>query len=557
MRLPDDGKAAVAARKLGELRGEHRVGGDSAQLEPVPVARVADGLPDVRQRIRIASDVEARGVLPPEREPCPPSANEGKRGLQRAARTCGEEPRVIHALEAHDETHELRREKRRSFCRKVAPLRQNRQRRWAPPAQRDHGRLFPRHASAASVPGAHLRRRLQKRLGRNSVQHEERGSARAMPVSSTAARAKRYLGAMNVADLVRAMEEVAPTRLAAAWDNVGLLVGDARAPVSRVLLTIDCTRAVLDEARAGGAQAIVSYHPPLFAAQKRFLAGGIAFEATRAGIAVYSPHTALDVAEGGTNDVLADVLGMKSRASLRPVEGRDIEWKLVTFVPADHVEAVSSALFAAGAGRIGKYSSCSFRTPGTGTFFGEQGADPTVGQAGRLEHAPEVRLETVVPIGRAEAAVRALRGAHPYEEPAFDLVRLAAVPEGLGFGRVGDINPADIRVLVDQVKSALAVEHVLAAGPLDREVRRVAVCAGSGGDLVDDALAARAELLLTGELRHHDALRAVENGLTIVCTRHSSSERAALLPLEARLSSLLPGVAVTRSVVDRDPFAFT
>jgi putative NIF3 family GTP cyclohydrolase 1 type 2 len=163
----------------------------------------------------------------------------------------------------------------------------------------------------------------------------------------------------------------------------------------------------------------------------------------------------------------------------------------------------------------------------------------------------------VVPFRCAEAVVRALREAHPYEEPAFDLVRLAAVPEGRGFGRVGDIEPTRARAIVDRVKKALAVEHVLAAGLLDREVRRVAVCAGSGGDLVDDALAARAELLLTGELRHHDALRAAERGMTVVCTRHSSSERAALVPLETRLSSMLPGVAVSRSEVDRDPFAFT
>lgn len=361
---------------------------------------------------------------------------------------------------------------------------------------------------------------------------------------------------MNVADLVRAMERIAPTRFAASWDNVGLLVGDAEADVSRVLLTIDCTRAVLDEARSVGAQAIVSYHPPLFAAQKRFV-GGVPFEAARAGLAVYSPHTALDVADGGTNDVLADALGMETRAPLRPVEGRDVELKLVTFVPADHVDPVSSALFAAGAGRIGKYSSCSFRSPGTGTFFGEEGADPAVGQAGRLEHASELRLETVVPIRCVEAVVRALREAHPYEEPAFDLVRLAPVPEGRGFGRIGEIAPTPVASLVARVKKALAVERLLAAGTLDRQVRRVAVCAGSGRDLVDDAIGARAELLLTGEVPHHDALRAAESGLVLLCTRHSSSERAALVPLEARLSSLLPGVAIGRSAVDRDPYVFT
>jgi dinuclear metal center YbgI/SA1388 family protein len=362
---------------------------------------------------------------------------------------------------------------------------------------------------------------------------------------------------MLVADLVRAMDAVAPLRHAASWDNVGLIVGDPAQPLARVLLTIDCTRAVLEEARRAGADAIVSYHPPVFAPQKRFVGGSVAFEAARAGIAIFSPHTALDVAEGGTNDVLADALGMTERAPLRPVETGDRELKLVTFVPADHVDAVSRALFAAGAGRIGRYTSCSFRSPGTGTFFGEEGANPTVGEAGRLEEAPELRLETVVPIALVEAVVRALRGAHPYEEPAFDLLRLAAPPGGCGLGRVGRIERATVAACVERVKLALPdAGTVLVAGRLDREVSRAAVCAGSGGELVADAVSAGAQLMLTGELRHHDALRAVEAGLSVVCTRHSTSERAALVALERRLGELLAGVTVSRSGEDRDPFEF-
>ncbi|HEY6462848.1 MAG TPA: Nif3-like dinuclear metal center hexameric protein [Polyangiaceae bacterium] len=361
---------------------------------------------------------------------------------------------------------------------------------------------------------------------------------------------------MRVGDLVRVMEEVAPTRFAAEWDNVGLLVGDPAVALARVLVTNDTTRAVLDEALAWGAGAIVSYHPPLFAAQKRFVSGSIAFDAARAGMAVYSPHTALDVAPGGVNDVLADALGMRDRAPLRAWAAPDEELKLVTFVPAEQLETLSAALFAAGAGRIGKYSSCSFRAVGTGTFFGEEGADPAVGSAGRLEHVQEVRLEVVVPRGKVEDAVGALRHAHPYEEPAFDLLRLAPGPTGLGFGRKGDVGPATAHALVGRTKEALGVDRVLVAGALDREVTRAAVCAGSGGEFVGDAIAAGMQLLLTGELRHHEALRASEAGLTVVCTRHSSSERAALAPLAARLATALPGVEVRTSAVDRDPFAF-
>lgn len=363
--------------------------------------------------------------------------------------------------------------------------------------------------------------------------------------------------AETVADLVRAMETVAPTRLAEPWDNVGLLVGDPGARLGRVVLTIDCTREVLREATsAGGDVAIVSYHPPIFEAQKRFLAGSVAYSAARAGVAVYSPHTALDAAQGGTNDVLADALGMSARAPLRAAEQKDRELKLVTFVPEDHVDRVSHALFAAGAGRIGKYESCSFRSPGTGTFFGGEGTNPVVGQAGRLELAPELRLETVVPASRAAEVVRALRASHPYEEPAFDLVRLAPPPTGLGPGRVGAVERAPLRDHLARIKKALGVEHLLVAGPVDREVGRAAVCAGSGGDLVADAIAAGADLLLTGEVRHHDALRAAASGLSLVCTRHSVSERAALASLATRLGELLPGIPVRRAASDSDPLSF-
>jgi dinuclear metal center YbgI/SA1388 family protein len=362
---------------------------------------------------------------------------------------------------------------------------------------------------------------------------------------------------MKVSDLVGAMESIAPSSFAAPWDNVGLLVGDPAAPLARVLLTIDCTREVVAEAAQGGAGgAIVAYHPVLFEAQKRFVAGSLGFEAARAGLSVYCPHTALDVAVGGTNDVLAEAIGMRDRAPLRAVDAGDATLKLVTFVPAEHVEAVSRAVFTAGGGRIGQYTSCSFRSPGTGTFFGEAGSSPVVGQAGRLEEAAEVRLEIVVPAASTGAVVRALRRVHPYEEPAFDLVRLAASPSGLGLGRVGAVDAAPAGVHVERVKHALGLEHVLVAGSLDREVTRAAVCAGSGGDLIGDALAAGAHLLLTGEIRHHDALRAVARGLVVVCTRHSTSERGALVHLARRLVERLPGVAVATSARDADPLAF-
>ena len=218
---------------------------------------------------------------------------------------------------------------------------------------------------------------------------------------------------MQIRDILSQLEAIAPLRYAETWDNVGLLVGDPHQKVAGALLCIDYTPAVAREAREFGCDLVIAYHPPIFEALKRVTAPSPIFEAIRDGISIYAPHTALDVAPGGTNDVLADVLGLVQREPLQRAERRPSQHKLVTFVPEEHTEAVAAALFAAGAGRIGEYTEASFRSQGTGTFLGGPGTNPTVGETGRREAVPEVRLEVVVPVARALAVVTALRAAHP------------------------------------------------------------------------------------------------------------------------------------------------
>jgi dinuclear metal center YbgI/SA1388 family protein len=364
---------------------------------------------------------------------------------------------------------------------------------------------------------------------------------------------------MRLFDVLRVLDELAPLRYAEAWDNVGLLAGDPASEVQRALVTVDYTPRVDEEARALGADLVVAYHPPIFAAVKRVPHDAPWASAIRRGVALYSMHTALDVAHGGTNDVLADACGIagEGRAPLRAHEGKAVMHKLVTFVPHEALEAVSAALFDAGAGRIGAYSRCSFRLEGTGTFFGEEGTNPAVGEAGKLERAREVRLETVVPRGSLEAVVTALRGAHPYEEPAFDLLRLASPPEGVGLGRVGDVEPCPRRTVIDRVKARLGLSHVLTAGELEGHAKRVAVAAGAGGELLGDAMRAGADVFVTGELRHHDALIAARSGLLVLATLHSNSERAAVRSFAGRVGDGLDGVTVHVSEADADPFRVT
>jgi dinuclear metal center YbgI/SA1388 family protein len=365
---------------------------------------------------------------------------------------------------------------------------------------------------------------------------------------------------MILKDLLIALDQIAPVRNAESWDNVGLLAGDPGQTIRRILVTIDYTNTVAAEARNLNCDCIIAYHPPLFSAVKRITSDGptaLIHDAIRRGIAIYSPHTAWDATPGGTNDFLADCLDLIEVAPLLLNSNTATELKLVTFVPQVNVDAVSAALFAAGAGHIGDYNSCSFRSAGTGTFFGEPGTNPAIGQPGQFEIQPEIRMETIFPIAKMNAIIRALLASHPYEEPAYDLTMLAAQPTGIGQGRVGNLPvPMPIESVIDRIKTELNIPGVLLTGPEKRTVHSIAICAGSGGDLLDAAIAAKADVFLTGELRHHDALKAASAGMNVICTLHSNCERPSLTRLKARLDQLpAPRPEVILSQADRDPFS--
>jgi dinuclear metal center YbgI/SA1388 family protein len=338
---------------------------------------------------------------------------------------------------------------------------------------------------------------------------------------------------------------------------VGLLVGDALRPCRRVLLCVDLTRAVLAEARRRRAALVMAYHPLIFKPISRLTAAAapIAYEAIRAGIAVYSVNTAFDVAPGGANDALADALGM-GPLETRCAEG---EFKLAVYLPPADLAAVAAAAFGAGAGRIGNYSECSFRYSGTGTFRGNQGTHPAVGEALKLEETSELCWETVCPRRRLAAVLAAIRAAHSYEEPAIDVMPLADAPPCAGLGRVGELTkPVGLAAMLQRIRRACGVKRVQLARPAGRRdsamIRTLAVGAGSCGDLFRRAAAAKADLYITGELRHHDALAAVAAGLSVICVGHSNSERLTLGALAGRLRAEAPGLEVMQANEDSDPF---
>jgi dinuclear metal center YbgI/SA1388 family protein len=263
---------------------------------------------------------------------------------------------------------------------------------------------------------------------------------------------------MKLADVLRTLEELAPLRYAESWDNVGLIVGDPEAEVRRILVTVDYSAAVATEAREKGANLVVAYHPPLFAPVKRVPHHAPWAEAIRYGIALYSPHTALDVARGGTNDFLADACKVSptARVPLRPWSG---------------------------------------------------------------------------PRSPSDA-------------------------EGIGLGRAGEVARVSLGELADRVKRALRLERVLVAGSLDSVVKRVAVAAGAGGELLADAVTARVDAFVTGEVRHHDALSALARGVAVIATLHSNSERSAIAAFAEQLGGRVGGVDVVASALDSDPFRF-
>jgi dinuclear metal center YbgI/SA1388 family protein len=364
----------------------------------------------------------------------------------------------------------------------------------------------------------------------------------------------------RVGDLVAWLEEFAPLSLAESWDNVGLLLGDRCAVVAGVMTCLTVTPTTAREALEDGAALIVSHHPILFRPIQRLCAGGtdgFVWQLARGGVAVYSPHTAFDNAPEGINAGLAARLGLHNVAPLRPSTGPE-ELKLVVFTPESDREAVLSAAFQAGAGRIGNYTQCSFGSEGTGTFFGEQGSQPTVGQAGRRESVPEWRLEIVCRTSDRERVLRAIREAHSYEEPAIDAYPLQPLVAGPGVGRIGQLEqPRSLGQFVSQVKDALCVGtgRVEVVGDCNRQVQRVAVACGAGDDFLKDAHRAGADVLLTGEARFHRGLEAEALGIGLVTAGHYATERPGVEDLAERLGRAFPGLKVWASRRERDPFA--
>jgi dinuclear metal center YbgI/SA1388 family protein len=356
----------------------------------------------------------------------------------------------------------------------------------------------------------------------------------------------------TVAEVLGRLAAAVDPGKAAGWDPGGLQLGDPGAPVRRMAVCHEVTEAVVAAAEVDPPDLLVTYHPLLFHPLTTVRAGpgpeGRAFRLLRAGVAVAVVHTAFDVVPGGAADALAVAVGLTDAVPFGPVRPAD-QIKVVTFLPAEGVEAVGAAMAAAGAGRIGAYTGCSFRSEGTGAFEAPAGSSPATGSAGAVNREPEVRLEMIAPARREAAVVAALARAHPYEEPAFDVY---PVRSNLGFGgRVGSFAPATaLSRFAGFVGSVLGDGGLRVSGDPDRPITRVAVVPGSGSSMIAEAAATGADAFVTGDVAHHRAVEALDRGLAVVDPGHAATERPGMARLVDLAASLGPDVI---DLVRHDP----
>lgn len=327
-------------------------------------------------------------------------------------------------------------------------------------------------------------------------------------------------------ELTTYLEAFAPVAYQESYDNSGLLVGDPTAEVTGVLVSLDATEAVVDEAITKGCNVVVAHHPIVFKGLKRFTGRNYVertvMKAIKNDVALYAIHTNLDNVAGGVNFMIAEKLGLQNVRILAPKS--QVLTKLVVFVPADSTSGVLNALYEAGAGKIGNYDRCSFRTEGTGTFRPLDGANPAIGTVGDEEHVTEHRVEVVFPNHLEHTMVAAMKRAHPYEEVAYDLYALNNQNQTVGSGAVGDL-PAPMygREWLHYLKHQMGLSVIRHTALPDKPVRRVAVCGGAGGFLLNDAVRAGAEVFVTADYKYHEFFDA-DGRITICDIGHYESE---------------------------------
>jgi len=363
--------------------------------------------------------------------------------------------------------------------------------------------------------------------------------------------------------VIQLMEKLAPRKLAAEWDNPGLALGSYSDKVSKILLTLTVTEDAMEYAVENGFDMIISHHPLFFKSFKALRGdtplGKIVYTAIKHNIAIYSSHTNMDIAEGGVNDILAHALGLTDIRILKKTYDEKLR-KIVVFVPRGYEDKVRMAMGDAGAGHIGSYSHCSFAAQGFGSFIPLEGTSPFIGEQGKLTETEEIRLETIVPESLVNKVINGMLKVHPYEEVAFDVYPLKNAGKSLGLGRIGVLEKLmPLKEFCDLVKQKLFIGDLRVVGDLDLQVSKIAVCGGAGSDLIQAASFSGADVLVTGDVKYHDAIDAKAIALAVVDAGHYATENLLLPVLQRYLLDEMNHLGKKADIFvfkDNDPFIF-
>ena len=363
---------------------------------------------------------------------------------------------------------------------------------------------------------------------------------------------------IKVKDILGTLDKYAPFSYQEEYDNAGLLLGSENATVKGVLVCLDITEDVLDEAISKGCNLLVSHHPIIFKGLKQVvdttITGRIVQKAIQHSISIIAIHTNLDNVSKGVNLALAKTLQLSNGQILQPKTG--LLKKLITFCPESSADAVRKALFDAGCGHIGNYDACSFNTNGLGSFRAGEGANPYVGSIGQIHFEPEVRIETIFPSHLEKAAVHALLKSHPYEEVAYDIYMLQNVHTLVGAGYIGDLpQEMELDAFLQYVKNKLGVDGLRYAGTTRQSIGKVAICGGSGAFLIKDAIKAGAHAYITGDIKYHEFLDYHQQ-IILVDAGHYETERYSISLLSDILTENFNTFAVLISKINTNPVRF-
>ena len=328
-------------------------------------------------------------------------------------------------------------------------------------------------------------------------------------------------------DIMRKIEDKYPLCNCENYDNAGLIIGRPEKIVNKICLCLDITEEVCSEAVKNSADMIISHHPLIFNGIKKITEndglGKIIMHLIKNDICVYAAHTNYDSSFDGMNDVICRKLSLENVSVLE--NNKPIKlYKFVVYVPYGYEDKVRDAILNAGAGYIGNYSHCSFNSEGIGTFKANDGCNPFIGEIGKIEKTKEIRIETIVKKDDLDSIIRVMKSVHPYEEPAYDVF-----PENIdienGIGRYGTIkNDVTLKEFCDMVKLKLNIPYLNVAGDLDKKVKKAAVVSGAGIDYVSDAINCGCDVFLTGDVKHHQAIDALRQGISVVDGSHYYTE---------------------------------